>query len=325
MSSSVKKSSLVLLTLTLMIVGIVLATLLLMENISKDGCEDQECACSRCICEDGEYLCVDDKEKVSSDDEESVIREPIDQHKFVTESLKYSSEFVSFPISNSITSSPISTVLKRVHYSNGDLEFSFLQKQVCNSNEDDTSIGEAAGQAGFYYLENNSLVLYNVVNPFNQEDGEACTVKITYRISSVGIDNIEKFALYYQAEDGRLEEFPVCVYKGRIFMEDDVYEAEDGCNTCVCKKGDNVCSIDKKCGEQSLGTASVYKDYPNYEVYEYPERDNECSKDSQCYTGGCQSEICSPINGKMSSCSVAIDIKSDIECKCVQSKCVWVD
>ncbi len=326
MDTSIKKSSLVLLTIVLVIVGIVLSSLLVMEYIGKKGCEGQSCPCVRCVCEDGEYSCVHEKDEIDIKEKKEIeINQAIEQNRFVTNNLKYSSEFISFPIANSVTTSPILTTLKRIYYVNGNLEVSFLQKQICNAIDGDLSIGEAAGQAGFYYLEDDNLVLYNVVNPFNQYEGRSCTVKITYKIDSIDIDNLEDFSLYYQSEEGRLEKFSICVYNGKILMEEDVYEAKDGCNTCVCKNSENICSTDKACGQQSSGTASVYRDYPNYEVYEYPERDNECSKNSQCYTGGCQSEICSPVNGKMSNCSVAVDMKSNIECKCVQSKCVWVD
>lgn len=77
--------------------------------------------------------------------------------------------------------------------------------------------------------------------------------------------------------------------------------------------------------DQSGRTASIPASHPLYGRVEGTSFQNACQADSQCFAGGCSSEICTAEQGVSGTCEAPADgwPTTGSTCGCVQGSCVW--
>jgi hypothetical protein len=72
--------------------------------------------------------------------------------------------------------------------------------------------------------------------------------------------------------------------------------------------------------------AAVAKTDPLFERVEAASMNNKCAVDSECFRGGCSSEVCSAEDGVNTTCEMPANgwPQGQVEfCGCVASECVW--
>lgn len=71
-----------------------------------------------------------------------------------------------------------------------------------------------------------------------------------------------------------------------------------------------------------VSAQEVYKDEKGDLKY----AEGNCKVDSDCFVGGCSSELCTNVQGAISICIYSPDFpdKSVYECGCWEQKCAWI-
>jgi hypothetical protein len=247
----------------------------------------------------------------------------VGQDQFSITDLSYSTNFLGFSVPSDVEKASNYVLLDSVSYVNSQITINLQQKQKCSSNR------KLASQAGFYYYQDNVLILYNMVNSSAVEDAMDCVVRLEFSISNFVVDDSNNLSIRWQTEANTISSFPICFYKGKPYNNSDVFASGEKCITCTCLDGSVKCEENAKCLEnleeesEETATGSVYFDNPQYSRYEGEENENECNSDDNCFTGGCSQEICSAVNGVMSDCSAVSKIEN-ISCKCIDTKCLWI-
>lgn len=317
------RTRLILLTIFIIFIGSVVAVVIYLDRSSGSaGCVNQVCECDAgCNCVEGSLVCsISETTSDNVSDQKIVspppIIDPIDESKFDFMGMVFRSSYLTDNIDNEFDDSPAGVILDEVDYSGTQITVDLREKTICNDDE------EPKLHEGLYYLEGNNLVLSsNLVNDGLDYPIE-CVAELSYDISGIEIGDFSEFRLFYQNDAGTIEEFKICPYSDEIYVDGDAFQAADNCNACSCDAGVTNCSTEKKCLEQVSGD-SAYSGRPDYEMFELPEEENECENDKQCFATGCQDEVCSPVNGVVTDCGVALSKIDNVSCGCVNKKCIW--
>ncbi|MBD3329663.1 hypothetical protein GF357_04180 [Candidatus Dojkabacteria bacterium] len=315
------RARLILLTLLIIFIGSVVAVIISLDNLTQKDCPNQDCDCAQgCECIDNELVCKestqlpDDVEILTSPDREPVT--PLEESKFDFLGMVFRTHYLTQNIDDEFNDASAGVVLDEVEYTEGQISVVLREKTICN-NDDEIKLHE-----GLYYFDGTKLILgTNLVND-GLDYPNSCIAELVYDISGINIEEFTDFRMFYQNDAGALQEFMICPYSDQIYVNGDAFQAVDNCNACSCEKGVVTCSTEKKCIESEKGD-SAYHGRPDYDLFEQPESENECSSDKQCYATGCQDEVCSPVNGVVSDCGVALSKIDGASCGCVNKKCVW--
>ena len=187
--------------------------------------------------------------------------------------------------------------------------------------------GNVMKQVGFYYYDDKSSTLYltSMINNSNEDlDSGFCRVDLGFDVLGLKINSSTLTINYIRDDQSAIEK--ACIYEHNLYKNNDAFQGVDGCSVCHCENGDIKCEDNENCSKvedsNSNKSQSVYKDYPDFDRYEKPEKYGECLRDDQCYVSGCNNEVCSATKSVKTSCEVVSTIE-DASCKCVDSKCIW--
>lgn len=301
-------------TIVLAFAGILFAYVLL-DDALPGSCKGQICGCNNgCVCVQDRLVCMDSGDNATTTDESLAV---IPISNFVKKGLNFKASYVGNAVPYDIEASPAKVKVESSSLDKKNVEIVLLNKQKCDINT------KIIPQTGLYYFSQDTLVLTNQFTSTTTDEFQIdCVVKLSYSISteslklpatgsSIAYQNTEKYV-----------KFNICQYNGSLYNENDIFIAEDKCNTCTCQSGESICSTDKVC--KSDGTSeSAYSNYINYSRYEFPEESNECSGDEQCYIGGCSGEVCSAQTGINTTCEEITKLPG-LSCKCAGKRCLWV-
>lgn len=68
----------------------------------------------------------------------------------------------------------------------------------------------------------------------------------------------------------------------------------------------------------------IHKDHDLYNRFEGTALANACNADSDCFKGGCSSEVCSATKDVMGTCdALAVQIPASASCGCLTGQCLW--
>lgn len=267
-----------------------------------------------CVCEEnGKVAC-----KAQATNKNKNDTDIIDIDQYTRSGLTFSASLINRVSAEVLRNSDVE--ISEVKTENGYFKIHVIENQYCNK------AGKIVKQVGFYYYdkENSALYLTSMLNN-SQMDANSGICRTDLYFNILGFVPPSPSLTVKFVRDNKVFTAKLCVYNKNIYKDGDAFQAVDGCNICTCTDGNVSCENKKECSsnKDSKKIESAYKNFPDFDRYEKPEKDGECSKDSQCYVSGCNNEVCSATKDVKTTCEVVQKIE-DASCKCVNKKCIWV-